>query len=151
MCPLIKPHIFISQFAPSKYQALQLACSRLVQTGLVRPDYFHGVCRRELQSSTYLDHGIAVPHGVPASRDSIYRTGMVMMQFPEGIHWGDNNWVYLVFALAAHGREHLKILSHLAQTLDNQHLCRKLATARHIDMIYDSLAGSHPKTLSLEP
>ena len=141
MCPLIKSHIFLHQFAPSKYQALQQACSRLVETGLVKPDYFYGMYRRELQASTYLDHGIAVPHGIPASRDSIHRTGMVMMQFPEGIDWGDNNRVFLVFALAANGREHLKILSHLACALDNRHLCRELATTRQVDRIYESVAG----------
>ena len=139
MDELLKSHIFLQQFAPSKYRALQQACLKLVQAGIVRPDYFHGMCRRELLSSTYLDNGIAVPHGVPGSRSEINRNGMIIMQFPQGVDWGNNERTFLLFALAAHGREHLQILSHLACTLDDVELCQKLAATEQIDLIYESV------------
>lgn len=139
MGPLSKSHIYLQQFAPNKYRALQQACLKLVQAGMVRPDYFHGMCRRELLSSTYLDHGIAVPHGVPGSRTEINNSGMIVMQFPEGVDWGDNNRTYLLFALAAHGREHLRMLSQLACSLDDVELCQKLAVTKRADLIYQSV------------
>ena len=142
VCPmsqLLKSHIFLQQFAPSKYRALKLACLKLVEAGMVCPGYFHGMCRRELLSSTYLDNGIAVPHGVPDSRSEINNNGMIIMQFPQGIDWGNNDRTYLVCALAASGKEHLQMLSHLACSLDDIDLCRKLAVTDEVEHIYQSM------------
>ncbi|WP_354008262.1 PTS sugar transporter subunit IIA [Endozoicomonas lisbonensis] len=136
---LLKSHIFLRQFAPNKYRALKQACLKLIEAGMVGPGYFHGMCRRELLSSTYLDNGIAVPHGVPGSRSEINNSGMIIMQFPEGVDWGDNNRAFLLCALAANGKEHLKMLSHLACSLDDTELCRKLAVTEQVDQIYQSI------------
>lgn len=138
-----KSHIFLQQFAATKYQALQQACYKLVEAGMVQPPYFHGMCKRELLSSTYLDHGIAVPHGVPTSRSEIRNNGLVMMQFPKGVDWGDNNRVFLLFAMAARGGEHLEMLSHLTRSLDNTYLCRELAVTDKVDEVFEAITGCY--------
>ena len=39
--------------------------------------------------STYIGKGIAIPHGVGKAKDEIKKSGMVVLQFPEGVPFGE--------------------------------------------------------------
>jgi hypothetical protein len=47
--------------------ALEQAAEALVEAGRVSVEYREGLLAREAQSSTYLGHGIAIPHGTLGS------------------------------------------------------------------------------------
>ncbi|MCG5029613.1 PTS sugar transporter subunit IIA, partial [[Ruminococcus] torques] len=78
--------------------------------GLVAPGYIDGLRAREAQGSTYLGQGIAIPHGTPQTRDHVFTTGVRIMQFPDGVSWGEGQTAYLAIAIAAKSDEHLRIL-----------------------------------------
>ncbi|MGI9279037.1 MAG: PTS sugar transporter subunit IIA [Endozoicomonas sp.] len=141
MLKLEKAQIFLQQEAQSKQEALQLAGNKMLETGLVSADYLPGIYTRETLASTFLDHGIAIPHGMPEHRHAIKRTGVVVIQFPEGVEWGQNQHVFLAFGIAAHCNEHLRILSGLTRVLDNRPLCSYLARTREPEKIVDALEG----------
>ncbi|WP_062261541.1 PTS sugar transporter subunit IIA [Endozoicomonas arenosclerae] len=141
MLKLEKTQIFLQQEARSKQEALQLAGNKMIETGLVSAEYLPGIHTRETLASTFLDHGIAIPHGMPESRHAIKKTGVVVIQFPEGVEWGVDQQVFLAFGIAAQCNEHLKILSGLTRVLDNRPLCSYLARTREAGKIVDALEG----------
>lgn len=65
--------------------ALDQAADALVEAGRVSAEYREGLLAREAQSSTYLGHGIAIPHGTPESRRYVRSTGVRVLQFPDGV------------------------------------------------------------------
>ncbi|WP_257274981.1 MULTISPECIES: PTS sugar transporter subunit IIA [unclassified Endozoicomonas] len=141
MLKLEKTQIFLQQEAKNKHEALQLAGSKMLETGLVSADYLPGIHARETLASTFLDNGIAIPHGMPQSRHAIKKTGVVVIQFPEGVEWGVNQPVFLAFGVAAHCHEHLRILGGLTRVLDDRLLCRYLARTHEPEKIIDALEG----------
>lgn len=141
MLKLEKRQIFLQQEAESKQEALQLAGKKMLETGLVSADYLPGIHARESLASTFLDNGIAIPHGMPELRRAIKKTGVVVVQFPEGVEWGVNQLVFLAFGIAAQCHEHLRILGGLTRVLDNRPLCHYLARTREPEIIVDALEG----------
>jgi len=107
MLELAKEQIAMGQKAADKAEALRLLADRLVADGLVAEGYLQGLQAREAQGSTFLGQGIAIPHGTPETRDQVFETGMRLIQFPEGVDWGDGQRVYLAIAIAARSDEHL--------------------------------------------
>ncbi|PHQ24960.1 phosphoenolpyruvate--protein phosphotransferase [Marinobacter guineae] len=109
--------------------ALQQAARDLEAARRTSPDYLAGMMARERQSSTVLGNGIAIPHGTPESRDAVLKTGIRILQFPQGITWHDNARVHVLVVIAAQSDEHLDILRHLTRVLDKPGLAEKLARA----------------------
>ena len=101
MLELNAQHIHMHQVAADKPAALALLGEVLVADGLVAPGYLDGLRAREAQGSTFLGQGIAIPHGTPQTRDQVLRTGVSLIQFPNGVDWGDGQQVYLAIAIAA--------------------------------------------------
>lgn len=117
MLELAVEQIAMGQKAADKGQALALLAERLVADGLVAQGYLEGLREREAQGSTFLGQGIAIPHGTPQTRDLVFSTGVRLMQFPEGVDWGDGQMVYLAIAIAARSDEHLRLLQLLTRAL----------------------------------
>ncbi|EPC01066.1 phosphoenolpyruvate-protein phosphotransferase [Litchfieldella anticariensis FP35 = DSM 16096] len=111
------------------HAALDQAAAALGEAGLVAPGYRDGLYDREAQSSTFLGNAIAIPHGTPESREHVKRTGVRVLQFPEGIEWHDGNRVHVLVTIAAQSDEHLDILRQLTHVLDREGVADKLAAA----------------------
>ncbi|GGY04637.1 PTS fructose transporter subunit FruI [Litchfieldella qijiaojingensis] len=109
--------------------ALDQAAAALGEAGLVTPGYRDGLFDREAQSSTFLGNAIAIPHGTPASREHVKRTGVRVLQFPDGIEWHDGNRVHVLVTIAAQSDEHLDILRQLTHVLDREGVADGLASA----------------------
>ncbi|WP_251977814.1 phosphoenolpyruvate--protein phosphotransferase [Salinicola avicenniae] len=109
--------------------ALNQAAASLQAAGLVESGYRDALHAREAQGSTFLGSGIAIPHGTPESRDRIYRTGVRLLQFPEGVEWHDGNRVHLLVAIAASSDEHLDVLRRLTHVLDDESVAERIAGA----------------------
>lgn len=55
---------------------------------LVNIDYMEALEKREIQSNTYLEKGIALPHGSKDMANNVIKTGIVVRFIPEGVDWG---------------------------------------------------------------
>ncbi|MGM8851577.1 phosphoenolpyruvate--protein phosphotransferase [Salinicola halophyticus] len=115
--------------ADSWQNALDQAAASLHKAGLVEASYRDALHAREAQGSTFLGSGIAIPHGTPESRDQIHRTGVRLLQFPDGVTWHDGNQVFLLVAIAAASDEHLDVLRRLTHVLDDEGVAERLAKA----------------------
>ncbi|KEQ17665.1 fused PTS fructose transporter subunit IIA/HPr protein [Endozoicomonas numazuensis] len=119
--------IFLNQSAEDKLQVIELIGQKMVEVGYTTEAYTVGLKAREAISSTFLGNGIAIPHGTPDSRDAVQKTGVVILQFPQGVDWGEGDKVFMAVGIAARSNEHLQILSGLTRVLDNDDLCGHLA------------------------
>ena len=135
--------IALGERGKTRQEALERVSAMLFRLGAVEEGYGESMLAREEIVSTYLGNGIALPHCTYEDRGLIKRTALVLAQYPEGVPWGDEDDVaFLVFGLAAVGDEHLAVMSHLAEVLDDEALCARLAVATDADYVRETLAAS---------
>ena len=127
MLELSESNIHLNANAIDKQQAIEMAASALVQADNVENGYLQGMLARELQTSTFLGNGIAIPHGTLDTRSMVKKTGVQVFQFPQGIEWGEGNIAYVVIGIAARSDEHLSLLRQLTQVLSDEDTAAKLA------------------------
>ena len=127
MLELSESNIHLNANAADKQQAIEIAASALVQADNVENGYLQGMLARELQTSTFLGNGIAIPHGTLDTRSMVKKTGVQVFQFPQGIEWGDGNIAYVVIGIAARSDEHLSLLRQLTHVLSDEDTAAKLA------------------------
>lgn len=149
MLELHPSQVQIGQQASDKAQVLAELAAKLVADGLVAPGYLQGMQDREQQGSTYLGQGIAIPHGTPQTRDQVFQTGMRLIQYPDGVDWGDGQLVYLAIAIAARSDEHLHLLQLLTRALGEGDLSQSLRDAKDAESILALLQGA-PQELALD-
>ncbi|QVM97552.1 phosphoenolpyruvate--protein phosphotransferase [Pseudomonas sp. SORT22] len=149
MLELTVEQISMGQSAVDKSAALHLLAERLVSDGLVAEGYLAGLQAREAQGSTFLGQGIAIPHGTPATRELVHATGVRLLQFPEGVDWGDGQIVYLAIGIAARSDEHLRLLQLLTRALGETDLAEALRRASSAEALLKLLQGA-PQELALD-
>ncbi|MEZ0554202.1 fused PTS fructose transporter subunit IIA/HPr protein, partial [Pseudomonas sp. Env-33] len=149
MLELTVEQISMGQVAVDKSAALHLLADKLVADGLVAEGYLSGLQAREAQGSTFLGQGIAIPHGTPETRDQVFSTGVRLLQFPEGVDWGDGQIVYLAIGIAAKSDEHLRLLQLLTRALGETDLGQALRRAGSAEALLKLLQGA-PQELALD-
>ncbi|OCW29657.1 phosphoenolpyruvate--protein phosphotransferase [Pseudomonas aylmerensis] len=149
MLELTVEQISMGQTAVDKSAALHLLADKLVADGLVAEGYLNGLQAREAQGSTFLGQGIAIPHGTPETRDQVFSTGVRLLQFPEGVDWGDGQIVYLAIGIAAKSDEHLRLLQLLTRALGETDLGQALRRAGSAEALLKLLQGA-PQELALD-
>lgn len=87
MFQLSPQDIHLGAAADGKQEAIRQVAAALTEAGCVSAGYVDGMLQRELQTSTYLGNGIAIPHGTTDTRDLVLKTGVQVFQFPQGIAW----------------------------------------------------------------
>lgn len=116
-------------------EAIRLAGQILVDSGYVEVEYIEAMLQRERDLSTYIGNGTAIPHGISEAKKRIKKTGICVLQFPEGIQYGEET-VYIIIGIAGVGNEHMLILSNLAEILEDESKVLELRTTTQIDYMY---------------
>jgi PTS system mannitol-specific IIC component len=132
---LLKDNIKIGLKSVSKTEAIKMAGQLLVDSGYVDKDYIEAMLQREEDLTTYIGNGTAIPHGVSSAKDKIKKTGISVLQFPNGIEFGDEK-AYIIVGIAGVGNEHLQILSNLAELLEDESKVEELRLSKDIDFVY---------------
>jgi PTS system mannitol-specific IIC component len=131
--------------AMSRDEAIRLAGQILVEGGYVGEEYIDAMLEREAKLSTYLGHGIAIPHGGSEAKKKIERSGISVLQFPDGVDF-DGETAHLVVGIAGRGNQHLSILAGLAKIVQNDALMELLCKATDRTVIYGQLTGRPDET-----
>ena len=129
----------LAQRASDKEDALRQSGALLVELGAVEPGYAPAMLEREKSVSTYLGEGVAIPHGTDEARSLVKRTTLGVLQFPEGVDWGEAT-VNVCIAIAASGEEHVGILAGLAGVLVDPEKAERLRNASTEDEVLELLA-----------
>lgn len=145
MLNLSAKNIRLNGSAANKEEAIKLVAAGLVANGNVENGYEAGMLAREQQTSTFLGNGIAIPHGTLDTRGLVKETGVQIIQFPQGIEWGEGNTAYVAIGIAAKSDEHLTLLRQLTTVLSDEEVAEKLAKTQDVQEFTDILSGK--KTL----
>ncbi|MEO9382587.1 phosphoenolpyruvate--protein phosphotransferase [Chromobacterium phragmitis] len=104
----------------SKEAAIREAGRMLADAGCISPDYIDSLLRREAVANTYLGNGIAIPHGMVEDRALVLRTGVAILQIPDGLEWNPGQRTHLLCAIAARSDDHLAMLRQLTRLLQDE-------------------------------
>ncbi|MDK2982345.1 MAG: mannitol system component [Chloroflexota bacterium] len=139
MSILTKESICLNAAAESKQDAIRQCGKLLVDVGCVVPQYVDGMLAREEIMSTYLGNGVAIPHGQFDNREDILRTGISVLQVPQGIEWEPGEKAYLIIGIAALRDEHVAVLGNLAEVIEDEEVAEQMKTTDDVNVILDYL------------
>ena len=124
--------------AEPKEEAIRRAGELLVAGGYARPEYVDAMLRREELATTCRGMGLAIPHGTSDAKERVLRSGIVILQYPDGVDF-DGEKAHLIVGIAGVGDEHLEILARLSASFEDEELLQRLMTATDPQVIYDAL------------
>lgn len=136
---LVKEGIRLNQAPVSKEEAIQAAGELLHQLGYVDETYVDAMQEREKLITTYMGMGVAIPHGTSQAKGTVKKTGIVFLQYPQGVDFGDEK-AQLVFGIAGIGEEHLNLLAKICEALGDEEVLEKMKTTDDIDWIMERLS-----------
>lgn len=132
---LQKTGIQLGLASVEKDDAIRQTGRLLHELGYVGEEYIEAMVDREHIATTYLGFGVAIPHGTAAAKEAVKRTGIVMLQFPEGVQFGDEK-ATLLFGIAGVGDEHLELLGKIGEVIEEDDKMEILKSATSIEDVY---------------
>ncbi len=129
----------LNQAPVSKEEAIRAAGQLLVAQGCVDKAYVDAMVERENRVSTYMGMGIAIPHGTSEAKGTVKKTGIVLLQYPEGVDFGKEK-AQLVIGIAGIGDEHLQLLSNICNILEDEAVLEQMKTTDDVQWILDKLS-----------
>ena len=136
---LVKQGIRLNQKPVSKEEAIQAAGELLTELGYVDETYVDAMQEREKLVTTYMGMGVAIPHGTSQAKETVKKTGIVFLQYPEGVDFGDEK-AELVFGIAGIGDEHLELLSKICEVLEDEEVLEKMKTTSDLEWVMEQLS-----------
>lgn len=127
-------NILINQAMADRDSAIEAAGSKLVEAGAVTQDYIQAMKEREAIVSTYMGNFLAIPHGTDEAKSAVLKSGIVLIQAPEGIDW-DGNEVKVVVGIAGKDGEHLDLLSQIAIVFSEEENVERVINAQSAEEI----------------
>ncbi|RKI70072.1 PTS mannitol transporter subunit IICBA [bacterium 1xD42-67] len=119
------------------------ACGKLMMdSGYCTEGYVQGMIERNAGFPVAIGSHVAIPHGTNESREFIQKTGIVVMTYPKGIVWGeDEELVRLVIGIASTGEEHLDILNRIVEVCETEEDTDALVDSATVEALYQKLNG----------
>jgi mannitol/fructose-specific phosphotransferase system IIA component len=114
--------------ASSRWDALARLGASLERHGIAHAGYSDSLLARERRSSTYLGHGVAVPHALHVHDYLLVNEGLLFSRFAAPLRWDDEE-VSICIGIAASAAEQVEILCRLTATLLNSENLDTLRTS----------------------
>lgn len=125
--------VLLNQSYANKEEAIR-ACGRLlVDNGCVDEDYIEAMIERNKLVSTYMGNFIAIPHGTDEAKKYVKKTGICVIQVPQGVQFGEpdsEDLATVLFGIAGIENEHLDLLQKIAIFCSEVENVVKLADAK---------------------
>ncbi|MBG6057039.1 PTS system mannitol-specific IIA component [Cryobacterium sp. MP_M5] len=124
--------------ATTKQDAIREAGALLVAAGAVTSAYVDSMFDREASVSTYMGNFLAIPHGTNEAKESIIRSSLSLVRYPDPIDWNGQP-VRFAVGIAGLNNEHLEILSKIAVVFSDEDEVQKLIDAATAEDIFTLL------------
>jgi len=124
----------------NKAEAIRDVGRLLHLAGCIGPEYIEKMIERESLSTTYVGNGVAVPHGTKDSLAYVKKTGLAVVQVPDGVDFGNGNRARLLVGIAAKGNDHLDLLTTIASVCSDDERLERLLCAPDADAVLRELA-----------
>lgn len=122
-----------------KREAISACADLLIGRGYADESYRQDMFDRDQDVSVYIGNGVALPHGLASSKQSIRTSGICFVQVPEGVDF-DGKTAYLLVGVAGKGEEHVELLGKIATILcdeGNISALKKAASKKEVLKILD--------------
>ena len=136
---LSRSNILVGLPSEGKEEAIRRAGSLLVKGGYVDEGYVDAMIAREGIATTYMGEGLAIPHGTSEAKNKVKNSGIVVLQYPEGVDF-DGEKARLIVGIAGVGDSHMEILAKVAGALEDPATLESLCTTSSPEDIYKVLA-----------
>lgn len=135
---LVKEGIKLNLDPVSKEEAIRAAGELLTKLGYVDASYIDAMQEREKLLTTYMGLGVAIPHGTSQAKGTVKKTGIVVMQYPEGVTFGEDK-AQLIFGIAGVGDEHLELLEKICGMLEDEEVLEEFKKTSDIGWVLEKL------------
>jgi len=123
-----------------KEAAIRRAGLMLHEGGYVDASYVDAMVERESITTTYMGMGLAIPHGTESAKSAVRHSGIVVLQYPDGVSFVENDEpARLIIGIAGVGDDHLEILSKVATALEDPEVLERLCTTNNPEDILKAL------------
>lgn len=136
---MVAEGVKLNQTPVTKEEAIRAAGELLHKLGYVDESYIEAMQEREKLMTTYMGMGIAIPHGTTQAKGTVKKTGIVLLQYPDGVPFGDEK-ANLVFGIAGIGDEHLDLLAKICEALEDEEILEQMKTTKDKDWILKQLS-----------
>jgi PTS system mannitol-specific IIC component len=110
----------------------------LHESGYVDAAYVDAMIERENLTTTYMGMGLAIPHGTSEAKTAVKKSGIAVLQYPEGVDFGDEK-AHLIIGIAGVGDTHLEILAKVSEALEDEEVLERLSKSAEASEIYETL------------
>jgi len=138
----LSPIVCLAARPANKEAAIRMAGQLLLEAGCIAPEYIESLLQREAIADTYLGSGVAIPHGLLQDRGQIRKTGVAVLQVPQGVTWNEGQTARLVVAIAAQSDEHIDLLRRLTRLMGQAELLERLCVTDDPQAIVAQLADA---------
>ncbi|GGI66010.1 PTS mannitol transporter subunit IIA [Enterococcus alcedinis] len=107
----------LNQSFQTKEEAIRFCGRKLVDAGCVEEDYIAAMIERNEMLSVYMGNFIAIPHGTDEAKQYVKKSGICVVQVPEGVNFGtaeEPQIVTVLFGIAGVGDDHLALIQQIA-------------------------------------
>jgi PTS system mannitol-specific IIA component len=112
--------VLLNARAEDKEEAIRMAGGLFVDQGYADATYIDKMMEREASHTTYIGNSVAIPHGTEEGKEHIHRSGISIVQLPEGVDFGDGQIAKIVIGIAGKGDEHMDMLSKIALVVSEE-------------------------------
>ena len=136
---MLKVENILTGLAPeSKEEAIRRVGHILHESGYVEASYVDAMIERENLTTTYMGMGLAIPHGTSEAKAAVKKSGIAVLQYPEGVDFGDEK-AHLIIGIAGVGDSHLEILAKVSEVLEDEEVLERLSKSADATEIYETL------------
>ena len=136
---ILKIENIMTGLAPeSKEEAIRRVGQILYDSGYVDISYIDAMIERENLTTTYMGMGLAIPHGTSEAKAAVIKSGIAVLQYPEGVEFGDEK-AHLIIGIAGVGDSHLEILAKVSEALEDEEVLERLSKSADASEIYETL------------
>lgn len=137
--PLLpKENIILNASLANKKAAIEACADIFIRGGYTSASYKADMLKRDEEASVYIGSGVALPHGLASSKQTILASGICFVQVPKGVDF-DGETAYLLVGVAGRGEEHVDLLGQIAEKLCDETNVNKLRRARTKREVTDTL------------
>lgn len=132
-------NIVLNASFADKREAINACADLLIRRGYADESYRQDMFDRDADVSVYIGNGVALPHGLASSKQSIKTSGICFVQVPKGVDF-DGKTAYLLVGVAGKGEEHVELLGKIATILceeENLSALKKTTSKKEVLKILD--------------
>lgn len=137
---LVREGIKLGLPTVSMEEAIVAAGELLRDLGYVDDDYIPAMIRRNEEASVYMGLGLAIPHGTEDAKRDVKRSGIIVMQYPDGVEFNGGT-AQLVIGIVGVGDEHLEILGQITEAVTEEEILEELKKTTDVDYVLNTFTN----------